>query len=149
MKQNKINLAERNKLRKPRKIQVGLREILFEVNFMLRLFEVTPLIVASVKNLIDESQTWCPQHWITCVPYQAEGNPTKAVIALKDQVKAIFSGPFIQHFGPISSYPPSFRSEQISNPLGKCTSCRYKLLSHIYFMTLLIWFNHHSNLGHT
>lgn len=57
MKQNKINLAERNKLRKPRKIQVGLREILFEVNFMLRLFEVTPLIVASVKNLIDESQT--------------------------------------------------------------------------------------------
>lgn len=61
MKQNKINLAERNKLRKPRKIQVGLREILFEVNFMLRLFEVTPLIVASVKNLIDESQIWCPQ----------------------------------------------------------------------------------------
>lgn len=61
MKQNKINLAERNKLRKPRKIQVGLREILFEVNFMLRLFEVTPLIVASVKNLIDESQTRCPQ----------------------------------------------------------------------------------------
>ena len=61
MKQNKINLAERNKLGKPRKIQVGLREILFEVNFMLRLFEVTPLIVASVKNLIDESQTWCPQ----------------------------------------------------------------------------------------
>ena len=57
MKQNKINLAECNKLRKPRKIQVGLREILFEVNFMLRLFEVTPLIVASVKNLIDESQT--------------------------------------------------------------------------------------------
>lgn len=57
MKQNKINLAERNKLRKPRKIQVGLREILFEVNFILRLFEVTPLIVASVKNLIDESQT--------------------------------------------------------------------------------------------
>ena len=57
MKQNKINLAERNKLRKPRKIQVGLREILFEVNFMLRLFEVTPLIVASVKNLIVESQT--------------------------------------------------------------------------------------------
>lgn len=57
MKQNKINLAERNKLRKPRKIQVELREILFEVNFMLRLFEVTPLIVASVKNLIDESQT--------------------------------------------------------------------------------------------
>ena len=61
MKQNKINLAERNKLRKPKKIQVGLREILFEVNFMLRLFEVTPLIVASVKNLIDESQTWCLQ----------------------------------------------------------------------------------------
>lgn len=61
MKQNKINLAERNKLRKPKKIQVGLREILFEVNFMLRLFEVTPLIVASVKNLIDESQTRCPQ----------------------------------------------------------------------------------------
>lgn len=57
MKQNKINLAECNKLRKPKKIQVGLREILFEVNFMLRLFEVTPLIVASVKNLIDESQT--------------------------------------------------------------------------------------------
>lgn len=57
MKQNKINLAERNKLRKPKKIQVGLREILFEVNFMLRLFEVTLLIVASVKNLIDESQT--------------------------------------------------------------------------------------------
>lgn len=57
MKQNKINLAERNKLRKPKKIQIGLREILFEVNFMLRLFEVTPLIVASVKNLIDESQT--------------------------------------------------------------------------------------------
>ena len=57
MKQNKINLAKRNKLRKPKKIQVGLREILFEVNFMLRLFEVTPLIVASVKNLIDESQT--------------------------------------------------------------------------------------------
>ena len=57
MKQKKKNLAERNKLRKPRKIQVGLREILFEVNFMLRLFEVTPLIVASVKNLIDESQT--------------------------------------------------------------------------------------------
>lgn len=57
MKQNKINLAERNKLRKPKKIQVGLREILFEVNFILRLFEVTPLIVASVKNLIDESQT--------------------------------------------------------------------------------------------
>lgn len=57
MKQNKINLAERNKLRKPKKIQVELREILFEVNFMLRLFEVTPLIVASVKNLIDESQT--------------------------------------------------------------------------------------------
>ena len=56
MKQNKINLAERNKLRKPKKIQVELREILFEVNFMLRLFEVTPL-VASVKNLIDESQT--------------------------------------------------------------------------------------------
>ena len=61
MKQNKINLAERNKLRKPRKIQVGLREILFEVNFMLRLFEVTPLIVTSVKNLIDKSQTRCPQ----------------------------------------------------------------------------------------
>lgn len=61
MKQNKINLAERNKLRKPKKIQVGLREILFEVNFILRLFEVTPLIVASVKNLIDESQTRCPQ----------------------------------------------------------------------------------------
>ena len=57
MKQNKINLVERNKLRKPKKIQVGLREILFEVNFILRLFEVTPLIVASVKNLIDESQT--------------------------------------------------------------------------------------------
>lgn len=111
MKQNKINLAERNKLRKPRKIQVGLREILFEVNFMLRLFEVTPLIVVSQKpnwrkpNMMPST--------ITCVPYQAEGNPTKAVTALKDQVKAIFSGPFIQHFGPISSYPLSFRSGQI------------------------------------
>lgn len=50
---------------------------------------------------------------ITCVPYQAEGNPTKAVTALKDQVKAIVSRPFIQHLGPISSYPLSFRSEQI------------------------------------
>lgn len=111
MKQNKINLAECNKLRKPRKIQVGLREILFEVNFMLRLFEVTPLIVVSQKpnwrkpNMMPST--------ITCVPYQAEGNPTKAVTALKDQVKAIVSRPFIQHFGPISSYPLSFRSEQI------------------------------------